>query len=133
MYMKNCASCNNKIKNSYTLCYECNNKKDDNSVSLSSCETIYKKENIPKCVKACLWHNYFGDSRIGKCQCCMREPITMSNFHSGHIQSERHGGKTALDNLKPICVSCNLSMGTENMDSFIKRYNLHYGLDKNNI
>ena len=89
----------------------------------------YVKEVIPKTVRNCLFINYFGDSRIGICQCCKREQITMNNFNCGHIQAERHGGTLQLDNLLPICTSCNLSMGTTNLNDFIKKYNLHYGLN----
>jgi 5-methylcytosine-specific restriction endonuclease McrA len=132
-----------KIKNGYRMCYECN-KKDDTSnaeplkhsfgtkfqnESLSdTTEQPYKKEQIPKCVRNALWINFFKDSRVGLCLCCKREPITISNFHAGHIKAEKNGGKTSLENLKPICPMCNLSTGTQDMDEFISRYNLHYGL-----
>ena len=57
--MKKCLSCTNLVKNSYQLCFECNTKKHDDSGS----ETPpYKKENIPKTVRNCLWINYFGSS-----------------------------------------------------------------------
>jgi DNA/RNA endonuclease G (NUC1) len=123
--MKKCLSdkCENLVKNSYTHCYDCN-KKDDSDV-----ETIYKKEIIPKCVRNCLWINYFGDSRIGKCQMCKREDISISSFQAGHIIAEANGGKTTLDNLKPVCQLCNTSSGKNNMDDFIKKYNLHFGLE----
>ena len=42
----------------------------------------------------------------------------MNSFHCGHIQAEAHGGKLSVDNLKPICAGCNLSMGSENMIDF---------------
>jgi len=131
MYMKNCASCNNKIKNSYTFCYECNNKKDNNSVSFSSSETIYKKESIPKTVRNCIWLNYFSNEREGKCQCCLRETISIMNFHAGHIKAEANGGTTTLDNLKPICMLCNCSSQKQDMHEFILKYNLHWGLKDN--
>ena len=122
--MKNC-TCGKKIRNEYTKCYDCQNEKDSDNDS-----THYKKEAIPKTVRNCVWINYFDDSRIGTCICCHREPITINNFHCGHIKAEREGGSTSLDNLAPICVQCNLSMGTMDMNAFIKKYNLHYGLDK---
>ena len=126
--MKKCISCNNLVKNGYQQCFECNNKLKDID---SGSETLpYKKENIPKTVRNCLWINYFGNSRVGVCACCRREPITMNNFHALHIQAEREMGKTSLDNLAPCCVQCNLSMGTMNMNDFITKFNLHFGLDK---
>ena len=91
----------------------------------------YVKESIPRAVKNCMWIDAFQDSRVGKCQCCLREPITLNNFHAGHIISERNGGKTTLDNLRCICAFCNVSMRTQNMDEFVSRYNLHYNLSLN--
>jgi len=90
--------------------------------------TPYKKETIPKTVRNCLWINYFKESREGKCCCCKRETISIGNFHAGHIIAESNGGKTSLDNLRPICMLCNTSMQRSNMDDFITRYNLNYGL-----
>ena len=124
--MKLCNVCNTrKIRNNFTVCYDCNQKTD----TVSETETVaYKKEPIPKCVKNCLWINYFKDSRVGVCQCCKRETITWGNFHAGHIVAEVHQGKTSLDNLIPLCQLCNCSMGTTNVFDFVSKYNLHYGL-----
>jgi hypothetical protein len=94
-------------------------------------EIAYKKKPIPKTVKNCVWLNYF-EKCVGVCQCCHREKISFNNFACGHIIAERHGGKTTLDNLRPICTLCNLSMGTQNMDEFIKEYNLNYFLPIDN-
>ena len=45
-----------------------------------------------------------------KCCCCELTDITQSKFHCGHIISEVNGGELHVDNLKPICARCNLSM-----------------------
>jgi len=129
--MKKCGTCNNLVKNSYTKCYDCNNKttKDDSASDVDT--SPYVKESIPRAVKNCMWIDAFQDSRVGKCQCCLREPITLNNFHAGHIISEKNGGKTTLDNLRCICAFCNVSMRTQNMDEFVSRYNLHYNLSLN--
>ena len=44
------------------------------------------------------------------------------SFHCGHIIAESKGGELSVNNLKPICQSCNSSMGTQNMDEYIKKY-----------
>jgi hypothetical protein len=125
--MKTCSTCPKLIKNGYTHCYECNGKQETPSTS-SDTEQSYKKENIPRVVKNSLWIIAFKDSRVGVCQCCRREPITINNFHSGHVIAEKNGGSTTLDNMRCICPFCNISMKTQNMDTFIAKYNLHYGL-----
>jgi len=128
--MKICPICTkNQIKNSYQQCFECC-KKDDISIKSDDDISSYKKETIPKTVRNCLWINYFDDSRTGKCQCCLRENISIDNYAVGHINAEINGGKTSLENLVPICTLCNTSMGRYNMEVFIKKYNLHYRLTK---
>ena len=132
--MKNCEKCDKKIKNGFKMCYSCNDNKSDSEPETAPVnKPFYVKDSIPRAVKNCLWINYFGDKRVGVCACCLREPITINNFHAGHIKSEKEfgPGSTTLDNLAPICPLCNLSMGTAHMiDDFIKKYNLHYGLGK---
>lgn len=45
----------------------------------------------------------------------------LGDWEAGHIMSVKEGGTDTLDNLRPICKSCNRSMGTENMDAFKAR------------
>ena len=84
-----------------------------------------KKKTIPLVLKRNVWNKYIGED-IGKtlCFCCKLTDISQMNFSCGHIISEFNGGEIKSDNLKPICVSCNSSMGTKNMDEFIKDYGL---------
>ena len=44
------------------------------------------------------------------------------SFNCGHIIAEANGGKVIVSNLKPICQNCNSSMGTKNMDDFMKGF-----------
>jgi 5-methylcytosine-specific restriction endonuclease McrA len=125
--MKKCQNCDKLVKNGYVQCFECNNKHIKDS-SESDTDTPYKKETIPKTIRNALWINNFGDSRTGKCQCCLREIVSIGNFHAGHIIAEVNGGSTSLDNLTVLCMLCNTSMGRYNVKDFIMKYNLHYGL-----
>jgi len=84
------------------------------------------KEKIPASVKNTLWSKHFDNSIQGNCQCCKTEVISKNNYDCGHIISEKNGGAVHLDNLKPICRSCNSSMGTTNMNDFMTKY----GFDK---
>ena len=85
----------------------------------------YKKKHIPLPLKFNVWHKWIG-KHIGTslCLCCKLNEISQISFHAGHIIAEKNGGKLTVDNLKPICQSCNSSMKTQNMNEFIKKYNL---------
>ena len=81
----------------------------------------YKKKNIPKPLKKMCWDIHIG-STIGsaKCLCCNHQEIRQIDFHCGHVIAEKNGGTMTIDNLRPICSQCNLSMGVQNMDEFKK-------------
>lgn len=82
---------------------------------------------LPATVRTSVWNITFGvDSNVEQCYCCSTGKITRANFHCGHITSRNCGGSDDIDNLKPICAHCNLSMGAHNMFDFMKKY----GLDK---
>ena len=86
---------------------------------------LYKRRSIPKKIRELVWDSYIG-RHIGetKCKCCEQTNISQLSFHCGHIISDYNGGDTALRNLLPICISCNLSMGTTNLYDFKKRFGL---------
>jgi 5-methylcytosine-specific restriction endonuclease McrA len=85
-----------------------------------------KKEAIPAAIKTLVWNKYVGDKVAeAKCMCCRVTTISMRHFHCGHILSEKYGGGTTVDNMRPICANCNLSMNTMNMADFISKYGLH--------
>jgi 5-methylcytosine-specific restriction endonuclease McrA len=87
-----------------------------------------KKQSIPKNVRIIIWNHYIGEDIIKhKCLCCKKVTITNTNFEVGHVQSEKHGGMHEINNLRPICGSCNHSMGTENMIDFVVKYGLYIG------
>lgn len=130
---KPCPKCTKLFTSAtYKYCYKCNienqstelidDKSDDDIDKLQP----YIKEKIPKCVRNSVWRLYFKNKITGLCQCCKIEKISYASFHSGHIKSEKMGGTTSLDNLKPVCMMCNLSMGQMDMNEFIKKYNMHY-------
>ena len=83
----------------------------------------YKKKRISATLKRLVWNYWIGEE-IGKskCLCCKITYITAFSFNCGHIIAESKGGETILSNLKPICQNCNSSMGTMNMDDFMKYF-----------
>ena len=101
-------------------------KKDESKKNDKEKKVKKPKEKIPASVKNTLWSQHFPNVLEGKCKCCQTEVISRNNFDCGHIISEKEGGKIHLDNLKPICRSCNSSMGTQNMTDYM----IKYGFDK---
>jgi hypothetical protein len=82
----------------------------------------YKKKTVPKALRMKLWTDTFGDTLVGKCECCKRE-LKVDNFEAGHIIAEVNGGETCVDNLKVLCRPCNASCGTDNLNDFIRKMN----------
>ena len=81
------------------------------------------KKKIPKKIKDDSWDKYIGKEHGSiLCICCNKTEIQQKNFIGGHIISEKNGGEINIDNIIPICNECNLSMGSKNMDTFIKEY-----------
>ena len=98
----------------------------DDTTSEPDNEKEMKREPIPKCVRNALWINYFKNLREGKCQCCLRETISIGNFHAGHIKAHANGGSSSLDNLVPICMLCNCSMTNMILKSFLVSIKLYF-------
>lgn len=85
-----------------------------------------KKEAIPAAVKTLVWNKWVGEKEAETgCYCCRVTTISMRHFHCGHVVSEKHGGKCTIDNLRPVCANCNLSMGTMDMREYIEKFGLH--------
>ena len=72
----------------------------------------YKKKKIPKALREQVWIKYNGCYFNKKCyvKWC-KNKINCFNYDCGHDIPESKGGKTVIENLKPICRNCNLSMG----------------------
>jgi len=86
-------------------------------------KTKYKKKAIQKTVKKATWDRWIGkDVGVTKCLCCEHQEIRQFEFHCGHVVAESKGGKTTVDNMRPICAQCNLSMGSMDMNEFKKMY-----------
>lgn len=80
---------------------------------------------IPKAVRNAVWIEHCGRVFDAKCLCCGLENISVFNYHCGHVLSRKNGGLATTDNLRPICASCNTSMGSTQMDQFIAQYFKH--------
>ena len=83
----------------------------------------FSKGHIPKKVRTDVWNTFIGANiPIHKCLCCLKTTICMTDFQVGHVLSEHDGGNLNIDNLRPICASCNISMGTINMKDYVVKY-----------
>jgi 5-methylcytosine-specific restriction endonuclease McrA len=70
------------------------------------------KQKIPKALREQVWLHYVGKHYETKCPIvwCTNK-ITVNSYHVGHNIPESKGGTLDMKNLRPICSSCNLSMG----------------------
>lgn len=80
-----------------------------------------KKKLITISTRRLVWNTNVSEE-IGKskCMCCNSTDITQMSFKCGYIISEANGGEMIVSNIKPICQYCNISMGTKNMNDFMK-------------
>ena len=90
---------------------------------LTSLSTIIKtvesnvfEAKISKKLKHEVWIHWFKEAEPALCPC--GTSITEEENHCGHIVARAKGGKTAVENLRPVCATCNLRMGTRNMDVY---------------
>jgi hypothetical protein len=77
-------------------------------------EPAIKRRAIPKKKRDALWYQHFGVSGSGACLCC-DAPILFTRWEQAHVTAVAEGGSNDLENLRPTCVGCNRSCGTENL------------------
>jgi hypothetical protein len=71
--------------------------------------------------KSTLWIYQFGEVQNALCCCCNKTDMNyFDEWHKGHVISKKDGGSDMIENIRPICPECNRSMGTENMDNYMK-------------
>jgi len=87
-------------------------KKKTKDIAKSVClKKPYKKKTIPKAIREQCWIQSFGKSFEHKCYVSWCENmINPFDFHVGHDKPESQGGTLDVNNIKPICARCNLSM-----------------------
>ena len=99
----------NKKKNNKN--YKNNNKNTNKTIkNLSEFKPL--KETIPKRIRELVWTTNNSETFSTKCFVTWCEnKVNVFNFQVGHDIPESKGGTLDIDNLKPICSNCNLSMG----------------------
>ena len=71
-----------------------------------------------------VWENIFGRQYTNICPLCQKnimQALDTDTWHMGHIQAWSKGGSDTLENIRPICIACNKSMGSENLKDYCKR------------
>ena len=75
-----------------------------------------------------VWNHYIGEAIAAhKCFCCKKVTIKNTKFINGHVVAESKGGKKTIENLRPICSGCNGSMGSKNMEDYVKECGFYIG------
>jgi hypothetical protein len=87
--------------------------KNNNKIKKNTGKVVKKKkENIPKAIREQVWLKYIGKKYSSKCHIVWcKNTINCFNFDCGHNIPESKGGTLRLNNLRPICRNCNVSMG----------------------
>lgn len=98
----------------------CQNQEGDNL----SCIHYYRKEKkkIVNSLRNSVWRKYHEENETATCPISWcNKPISRTKepgSHCGHIISEKNGGDTHIDNLRPICAKCNCEMGATNWSDY---------------
>ena len=81
-----------------------------------------KRTALPSAVRLAVWNQWNGaESGMGPCFCCGRA-VSQQDFECGHVLAAARGGSDAVGNLRPLCRTCNRSMGERHMDEFRAEY-----------
>lgn len=99
-------------------------EKSRGTTSRSQSSRSQSSRPIPRALRQAVWNQYAGGPSAGTamCSCCRITPITQQDFECGHVVSVAMGGPTSLNNMRPICRSCNRSMGRTDMRVFQATY-----------
>lgn len=75
------------------------------------------RQKIPIQLKREVWEKRNPGKLDGECYVC-NSKTSYQSFECGHIQSLYYGGETTINNLEPICRTCNNDMGTTNLEEY---------------
>lgn len=79
---------------------------------------LHTRQNIKKTLRSNVWRKR-NETLDGECYCCSKK-MNYDDFECGHIISVFHRGETNINNLEPICSTCNKDMGVRNLEDFRK-------------
>ncbi len=77
-------------------------------------------KTITHTIRMQVWEKYYGmNMGTAICPVCKITTIYQMSFHCGHINPKSKGGLNHKDNLRPLCQSCNSSMGNTHFDEYM--------------
>jgi hypothetical protein len=80
-----------------------------------------KKYYIAKHIKEQVWSRYIGDEKNESlCHSCRKQKVSKKTFCCGRVISYKNGGTITVENLRPICHACSLSIKNHNLLDFMK-------------
>jgi len=77
--------------------------------------------SIPLSIRKQVWRVYNGNVGSAACFVCNNN-ITALDYECGHIQAKSKGGENTIDNLLPICGSCNKSMSDMHLFEYVEKH-----------
>lgn len=91
------------------------------SSSFGSSTCRRKSSQIPYAVREAVWAKKNASrSNVGSCYTCGGE-LLFKDMECGHVIAKALGGSTEVDNLMPVCRTCNRDMGIQNLEAYRKR------------
>ena len=77
---------------------------------------------LRKAVRLLIWDRHMGkENEYGPCSACGKR-ITIEFMHAAHEVSIANGGGNHVENLRPCCSSCKLSIGVRNLDELRRAF-----------
>jgi 5-methylcytosine-specific restriction endonuclease McrA len=84
-----------------------------------------RRKTIKQGIKRQVWDKHVGaDLAKAKCPCCKHNQIDVNTFLCAHFKGESEGGILEVDNLRPICSTCDTDIETQSISEFMKTYNI---------
>ena len=90
-----------------------------NTDAVPAYEGCRPRKMVTRGLRVAVFRREFGDAVEGLCPRCNLTPLFLNEskgFHCGHVKSHKNGGDESLENLRPICATCNDRMGSSNWD-----------------
>jgi 5-methylcytosine-specific restriction endonuclease McrA len=87
-----------------------------------------RKAFITRATKKSSWNAWVEcgiDDANTTCPIC-KAKLNVWDSHYGHIKSEKNGGDMSVENIIPICMVCNTSIGSKNLDEICKERNIPF-------